>query len=763
MRDEAKQSTIKDQPQNANAPGWQAGYSDLSYDVNGHLIGAVDHVGNRTIRYVSDAQGQILLRDELAGNKVNKLDRYHYIDGQRVGDTGNTGPSRTDYAASLARHDAALSSTSIKGNDDKYANFQPVSSADFDQNYEPISASNPGAVAGDYTVKAGDTLQNIAFAVWGDSSLWYLIADANGLDSNSPLTAGQVLIVPNKVTNVHNNSSVYRVYNAGEAIGDTSPTIPDAPEIQQVTYTTVQTKKKKKHCGGFLSIIVAVVTVAVAVVTSNYELIPQALATTLGTTGTAIATAAVSASLGNIAGQVTGNILGVQKGFNFTSLATAAVTAGITQGLIGGTVNGVPDSGLYGDKLAEAFASSQYALVAARAVVGNVVNQGIGNLTGMQKGFSWASVAAAGVGAAAGTFIGGKVGNALKASERIGNATSTALSKTGSFITAASQGVISSLVSQLTQITLDGKGKLSWNSVAINGVSAGVGALAGYNDPKNGGVLSSRDIYLDNSTAANETGTTLDIPTVTVTAKRPNPVDTLVGQTADRLMQIDQLTQFINSSNKITSPSSSVSISQPSVRLPLNAQQAINTSIANSYSLKMNAGQYELRAWDGKGSSLPPTQAELNRQQAYNNWHYNQASNLSQSLPMASAIALPAKAAIASGMAINGVGNIGSQYIKYGEIKYPGELAISLGFGAAEGYLGSFAGLGVRGIVVEAGIGASSNVGAALTNTWYYKNDSDHQYNLLSEAGQGAVIGAAGKYSGDKYVIPFIHKYYPIK
>jgi len=31
------------------------------------------------------------------------------------------------------------------------------------------------------TVSAGDTLQSIAETLWGDSSLWYLLAEANGL------------------------------------------------------------------------------------------------------------------------------------------------------------------------------------------------------------------------------------------------------------------------------------------------------------------------------------------------------------------------------------------------------------------------------------------------------------------------------------------------------------------------------------------------------------------------------------------------------
>jgi len=33
---------------------------------------------------------------------------------------------------------------------------------------------------------AGDTLQSIAQMLWGDSSLWYVLADANGLSAGCP-------------------------------------------------------------------------------------------------------------------------------------------------------------------------------------------------------------------------------------------------------------------------------------------------------------------------------------------------------------------------------------------------------------------------------------------------------------------------------------------------------------------------------------------------------------------------------------------------
>lgn len=62
----------------------------------------------------------------------------------------------------------------------------------------------------------GDTLQSVAAAVWGDASLWYLIADANGLPGGAPLAPGVSLIIPNKVHNIHNGASTW-AYSAALA------------------------------------------------------------------------------------------------------------------------------------------------------------------------------------------------------------------------------------------------------------------------------------------------------------------------------------------------------------------------------------------------------------------------------------------------------------------------------------------------------------------------------------------------------------------
>ena len=196
--DYAKQVSITNQGYNPALEGnnrfWKPGYSELKYDVNGHLVGANDagadsnrgSADDSSFRYVNDAQGLILLRDEMAGGSVNRVQRFYYVDGKRVGDVGNDGPSRTDYVRAMSAQKTSKSA---------YANWKPVASADFDQNYEPISPGYPASVPSSYTVRNGDTLQSIARAVWGDSAMWYLIADANGLASGATNQWGQTPLI----------------------------------------------------------------------------------------------------------------------------------------------------------------------------------------------------------------------------------------------------------------------------------------------------------------------------------------------------------------------------------------------------------------------------------------------------------------------------------------------------------------------------------------------------------------------------------------
>ncbi|MBJ8478286.1 AHH domain-containing protein, partial [Acinetobacter pittii] len=375
------------------------GETSLSYNINGHLSGFVDDKNAQNTRlatYINNSQGMVLQRNEWLNSSMNRYRNFYYVNGQRVGDLSNDGPSREDYVQNLQNNRA----TATQAKD-----FKPISSADFDQNFEPINAQYPSSASTSYVVNNGDTLQSIALSVWGDASMWYMLADVNGLSATDKLTAGQVLTVPNKVTNIHNNSETFRPYNPGEAIGNTQPTVPSPPPPP----------KPKKKCGGIAQIIMIVVAVVVTVVVSYFGG-PQAgaavakgftalgaSASTAAAAGT-VATAATAAAAGSVASQLAGQAMGVDSNFSWSQVGIAAVTAGITKGVAGAFAS-----------TGTAAAQSSWTSIAASAVktgvVNGVINYGSNYIAnqvfGNKQSFSWAalgssiagSVAASGLGA----------------------------------------------------------------------------------------------------------------------------------------------------------------------------------------------------------------------------------------------------------------------------------------------------------------------------------------------------------------------------
>ncbi len=206
--------------------------TQLKYGVNGQLLYSRDSGAGVNNNFVTSADGLILSRSRqlVSGNSRITNHNFYYVDSHRIGDVGDTPDEieRVSYAEQLALKDAQRNDPNAKGRTygvNVGGDFR--STADFDQNYEPINDNYPGHAASLYTVnRDGETLASIAQTLWGDAAMWYLIADANGLSRGAVLKPGQLLVIPNKVTNIHNNSTTWRPYSPGEAIGRTEPTGP---------------------------------------------------------------------------------------------------------------------------------------------------------------------------------------------------------------------------------------------------------------------------------------------------------------------------------------------------------------------------------------------------------------------------------------------------------------------------------------------------------------------------------------------------------
>ena len=415
--DSAKQTNITLQARNSQVDSWKKvwrpGFSHFSYDVNGHSKLAYDEEGKRAFSYWTDADGQVLKRQELIGgiydpssgqmNGANKSREhsYYYLDGKRIGDVGNDQTERTDYAQELA----ALRN---KDNSRSYERFTPTNAADFDANFQPINSDYPAGAPSSYTVRQGDTLQSIARGLWGDASLWYMLAEANGLINQQPsaqLAANSTLIVPNQVTNIHNTSSTFKPYNPGKALGDTSPTLPSAPPPPP--------PPSRGGCGGIGMILTIAVVIAATVFTAGAAAAAMgAVSSTMGTMAAGmaalsgglgmagVAAAAVGAAVGSIVGQGFAMAIGQQDSFSWKQVGLSALGGAVSAG-VGSVLQGSSTMTQIFGKAAET------SRIIGQAAVVNTFTQGLMTASGLQHSFDWRGVAASAASAGAGKYVQG--------------------------------------------------------------------------------------------------------------------------------------------------------------------------------------------------------------------------------------------------------------------------------------------------------------------------------------------------------------------
>ena len=239
-----------------------------------------------------------------------------------------------------------------------------VAQGDFDQSLNPITSYDQGSSGGAYSVREGDTLAGLAERLWGDASLWWKIAEANGLTGQAALVEGQALTLPAGVMRATHNAQTFQPYDPSETIGDTAP-------------TTLQPTPKKNKCGVFGRIFLVVIAAAVAFATQNFLVGAKILAKG------SIALAAVSTAAGSIVSQGVGVATGIQDKFSWNAVALSALSAGV------GARFGLQSPSGWGQ-------------VAANSAAQSIITQGIGVATGLQDKFDWTAVAAAAVGGGVG-------------------------------------------------------------------------------------------------------------------------------------------------------------------------------------------------------------------------------------------------------------------------------------------------------------------------------------------------------------------------
>ncbi|MGC4000000.1 MAG: LysM peptidoglycan-binding domain-containing protein [Anaeromyxobacter sp.] len=372
---------------NANNPGTTTD----NYDVNGFLIGLDDSTKDANDRrFINDAQGKVLMKVQ-EGRVLRQL----VVDGNVLGVYGEG----TDQ-------DKPVNSS---------GNPNYTVQGEFGLTYQAITNAYPSAAVGSYQVRAGDTIKSIAQAAYGDTSLWYVIADANGLRGDSDLRVGQTVTIPNGASGSKNNSTTFQPYDPSRVVGSTSPNLP--------------IPAANKGCGVIGTILVVVVTVIATIYTAGAAAIAMnvagaaassgvfaagaavlggsavAGATGIGATMAVLGAAAIGGAVGSLAGQMVGVMTGMQKEISWGAVATSAISNVVTAG-VGGALNGA------GDAAKSWYARAAFA--ATKATISNAATQGVSLAVGLQKDFNWSSVAASAVGAAVGSAASEATNSAIK-------------------------------------------------------------------------------------------------------------------------------------------------------------------------------------------------------------------------------------------------------------------------------------------------------------------------------------------------------------
>jgi len=415
--------TYQDAGQSVSSVGNNAppGSTTRNYNADGELVSFTDSNSPGKDRYfANNASGQALTVVQ-----------------------GNISNVQQAFANALARSDNGTRSQYFF-----FANGQAIGSfgqltdasgkftANFDVNYTPVSSDYPASVPTEVVAQEGDTLRRVAARVFGDATLWYLIADENGLtDPDAAISAGTVLRMPNSVVSLSNSSSSFKPFNASQAIGDTTPTQPIPPPPQQ---------------GGGCGVFGQILEIAVAIVVTYFT--AGALTGTLGP----VLAGAIGGAAGSIASQTVAIADGDQKGFSWKGVAEGAL-----MGAVGGELQGAGIGKAVGSELGLTGKALQYGATAIDAAASSVLTQGLSVATGLQKQFSWSQVAVAAVAAPLASAARGAVSSAL-----------------GTFgQTAFGSSLASNLVSGVTHagVEMATGGKVQMSSVLVDAFANAIG------------------------------------------------------------------------------------------------------------------------------------------------------------------------------------------------------------------------------------------------------------------------------------------------
>jgi hypothetical protein len=252
-------------------------------------------------------------------------------------------------------------------------------------------------------VQQGDTLKSLAQRVYGNENLWYVLADANGLQGDDALVAGSSLTVP-EVKTSSNDASTFKPYNPSEITGPTTPSLPYiAPP--------------NAGCDVMGVVIMAVVTALVfhfaPVLAKELPAFGAAIMGTGSFAGLTIGAAATASAIVGAGASALANGIGSALGvtsFSWRKVAADGISAALSVG-VGEILKGVGNAATTGATY-ETIKGARELTTLGRTLqgVGNYAGSVVANATvGRDTGFSWKAVAATVIGSYASAKLGGRL------------------------------------------------------------------------------------------------------------------------------------------------------------------------------------------------------------------------------------------------------------------------------------------------------------------------------------------------------------------
>ncbi|HBZ45914.1 MAG TPA: hypothetical protein DEO93_01030 [Stenotrophomonas sp.] len=373
---------------------YEARDSYLERQVTGSSTDSNYRTTSTTTAY--DAAGnQLTMRERTEGGLVNDRVRMFASDGNGQLISRRDGTT-TPYALDFNQGTAA--EALFKNQHFIYANGQQVASLDEAGKVDALSRvtafSSAEAGRSQVVVQQGDTLKSLAQRIYGNSNLWYVLAEANALSNDGGLVAGATLNVPDVTTNA-NDANTFKPYNPSDVAG---PTTPSLPYIQPPP-------SGAGGCGplGMFIMVVVIVIIAAYVGPAVAGAAKGAMIETAATGSTIFATAAtstapaaltttgavVAGAAGGAAGAAAGVAVGTAAGsamgvasFSWRDVASAAIAGAVTGGF-----------GAYADVTGMS-ATLRAGGMGLATAAGTYAGQAA---SGQNPSFSWRSVAASAV------------------------------------------------------------------------------------------------------------------------------------------------------------------------------------------------------------------------------------------------------------------------------------------------------------------------------------------------------------------------------